>query len=71
MNINNNVVSIQTNIQKINNSAKNIANISQEKEINLVKEFNEQMISTNAIKNNASVIQTNDELFETLLDLKV
>lgn len=68
MNISGNVNSIQTNINTINKSAEEIAN---KKDINLVKEFQEQTMANNAVMANVSVIETNDELFETLLDIIV
>lgn len=71
MNITNNVAAIQNNLIKFNESTTKIAKVGVDKNVDLAKEFTDQIIISNAIKANANVIKTSEELFDTLLDIKV
>ncbi len=66
-----NVASIGNQMAWLNTSANNIAKAAVGKgDVDLAKEFTDQINIENGVKANATAIKTEDEMSKTLLDIK-
>lgn len=71
MNISSNLSALQSNQDFLNTSANAVAQSTTNRDLDIAKEMTNQIVGQNIQETNVSAIKSQDEMFGSLLDIKV